>query len=199
MGFIYCITNTRNGKQYIGLTVLTTGKRWKGHLADMRSSERPLYRDMRELGLSAFTVETLGEYPDDDLPEIERRFIAERRTMYPDGYNLTDGGEHGVSLERRAEVEEERKKRLALFVATHPYSPYVPRPKLNFNPSPALRRAMQNFPPESIEITKERGKEIHRELADIVRKHRAEYFHVHGMRPSPRNDSREWDDMYGTR
>ena len=44
-GIIYKITNTINGKVYIGKTLETMEKRWKEHQKDsMRFTDRPLYR-----------------------------------------------------------------------------------------------------------------------------------------------------------
>ena len=62
MGYIYCITNMLNGKQYVGKTVGSINERFKQHCAEYkkeRSKDRPLYRAMRKYGIENFIVEQL--------------------------------------------------------------------------------------------------------------------------------------------
>ena len=95
MGYIYCITNKINQKKYIGKTLNTVECRWKEHLKDYKRrkyEKRALYDAMNKYGVENFECETIGEFPDNILEEMEQNFIGEYNT-YHYGYNLTIGGD----------------------------------------------------------------------------------------------------------
>lgn len=93
MGFIYKITNTINGKSYIGKTEESIDKRWKEHLRDFkreRCKDRPLYRAMNKYGIENFILECLEETEFTSTREI---FWIETFGTYLSGYNATIGGD----------------------------------------------------------------------------------------------------------
>lgn len=92
---IYKITNSINGKVYIGLTTVTLEARWRGHIKDSRVCDRHLYRSMRKYGLENFTIEEIDNTDDfKELGELERYYIKTFDSRNPDkGYNITGGGE----------------------------------------------------------------------------------------------------------
>ena len=70
MGYIYCITNLINGKQYVGKTTSTIEERFREHCSDSkkeRCERRPLYNAMNKYGIENFVVEELIECPNDEL------------------------------------------------------------------------------------------------------------------------------------
>lgn len=99
MGFVYKITNTINGKIYIGQTENADPyKRFEEHLKEYkrpRCKNRPLYSAMNECGVENFKFEVIEECEDTKIREIYwinfyRTFIG-----YHDcnGYNATLGGD----------------------------------------------------------------------------------------------------------
>ena len=97
---IYLITNTVNGKRYVGQTRKTVRGRWAEHRNRALATEGQSYstrtaitRAMRKHGVSAFRVELLEECASpDDLDAREAHWIATLGTLVPAGYNLTEGG-----------------------------------------------------------------------------------------------------------
>ena len=92
---IYKITNTLNGKVYIGYTE-NTKKRFKDHLNNAKTVEYVLYQAMRKHGVDYFKFEIIyqsldGEYLRDTM---EAYFIIEYNSYYEygKGYNMTHGG-----------------------------------------------------------------------------------------------------------
>lgn len=104
MGQIYLIRNTVNNKVYVGKTTRTVASRFNEHLIAARKGSRyPIHAAIRKYGQKNFTVTTLTQCGDDDLNELERKFIVERdASIHNHGYNLTDGGDgtHGFKHPR---------------------------------------------------------------------------------------------------
>lgn len=100
MGYIYKITNDVNQKIYIGKTESSIEERWKEHCKDAKRSSlqeiRPLYRAIKKYGIEHFHIEEIGEYPNEQLNEMEIYWIAYYQG-FGKGYNATKGGD-GKSL-----------------------------------------------------------------------------------------------------
>ena len=95
MAYIYKITNTENGKIYIGKTISSIETRWKQHIKDSFKNEcknRPLYRAFNKYGIDAFTIEEVEKCEVDILEERERYWIEFFRS-FKQGYNATLGGD----------------------------------------------------------------------------------------------------------
>lgn len=98
MGCVYLITSP-SGKRYVGATRHDAQTRWARHVKDSAGKWSALYAAIRKYGYEAFTVETLEVHKDFQLvAQAEMRLIAELETMYPNGYNLTPGGEGVIAL-----------------------------------------------------------------------------------------------------
>lgn len=95
-GIIYKITNTINGKVYIGKTLETMEKRWKEHQKDsMRFTDRPLYRAMNKYGIKNFIIEVVEE-PEIEMLSQRECYWIEYYNSYHFGYNATLGGDGKV-------------------------------------------------------------------------------------------------------
>ena len=91
MGYIYCITSP-SLKQYIGQTKDSIEQRFKGHQAKS-SNCTLLKRAAKKWGWEHMVVEILVECPDEELDKNEIECIELYRTLAPEGYNCTTGGE----------------------------------------------------------------------------------------------------------
>ncbi len=95
-GSVYLITNTVNGKEYVGCTTGTVVARFKRHVRDAnRDSQILIHRAIRKYGKEAFSVTVLEEVDgsQEDLKQAEIRQIVLHRCIVPQGYNLTGGGD----------------------------------------------------------------------------------------------------------
>ena len=94
MAYVYTITNTINGKQYVGVTKFSLKRRFQEHCRSSRKGEcknRPLYIDMNKYGFDNFIIEELEECSNKDKFARECYWI-EKLDTYNNGYNLTYGG-----------------------------------------------------------------------------------------------------------
>ena len=128
MGSIYKITNTANGKSYVGQTIHDAVKgRISEHLNGKSGGSRLVRRAIEKYGKDAFTYEILhdGIIPE-FLDDLEIEAIKKFNTIAPHGYNLKTGGEGGSLSEetcrriskankgrKRAPHSEETKRKLS--------------------------------------------------------------------------------------
>ncbi len=115
IGFIYIITNTINGKQYVGQTRWSLRHRYAGHVADSKKKgSSPIHRAIRKYGQASFTIAPLlivrSERAVEWLNLFEPLFIQRMQTLKPYGYNLHLGGDaRSVHAETRAKSSAARK------------------------------------------------------------------------------------------
>lgn len=89
---IYKITNTENGKCYIGQS-RDIEARWQKHLSAYKSCpDWELYRAFKKYGISKFTFEIIEECQIKELNEREIYWITQYDS-FNNGYNMTLGGE----------------------------------------------------------------------------------------------------------
>ena len=97
---IYRITNVFNGKVYIGKTHDTVASRWNQHCSLAKNGSKFYFHNaIRKYGAASFLVETLASASSkQELIELEKAFIISYESTNPSkGYNLTKGGEGGMS------------------------------------------------------------------------------------------------------
>lgn len=123
---IYLVTNSMDGKVYVGQTCQTLSRRWGLHKSKARTgSSLYLHRAIRLYGEGNFSVEVLSSC---ETPEwanyLEKVWILIKDSFNPKkGYNLTTGGDRpsisSESIEKQRQkmlgrkVSEETRKRLS--------------------------------------------------------------------------------------
>lgn len=115
-GIIYKATNNANGKVYIGQTVQELHTRIKSHFSESKRSNFYFHRALFKYGEDNFTWEIL-EYCDskEELDEMEFHYINQFRSLRPEGYNMTLGGDGMIGFkfnqETRKKMSDIRKGR----------------------------------------------------------------------------------------
>lgn len=86
---IYLVTNTLNGKQYVGMTRRLPEERWREHKMLAASGNAALLHEaIRQDGVDAFTFQILEEGIDvSEVGIAEGQWIVRHGTMAPAGYN----------------------------------------------------------------------------------------------------------------
>lgn len=108
-GIIYCATNIKNGKKYIGQTTRTLEQRKNRHLNDAKNNNGSVFqRAIRKYGEKNFKWEILIynielKY----LDFFEVNLIRHHNSLCPKGYNLDSGGS------KNKIVSEETKKKIS--------------------------------------------------------------------------------------
>lgn len=112
-GEIYKITNNNTGKSYIGQTRthrLNHGKyrpfgylgRFKDHICEAHSNKKNqswyLNSSILKHGADNFNCELILTCEVEELDEYEIVYVTKFNTKFPNGYNLTDGGQRGNNL-----------------------------------------------------------------------------------------------------
>lgn len=95
---VYLATNKVNGKQYVGQTIRPLLERWKDHCRVVDNNY--FHNAIRKYGAENFSLEIIDQA--ETLEELDRKemyWIEELGTLYPNGYNLKEGG--NVSMRGR--------------------------------------------------------------------------------------------------
>jgi len=94
---LYQITNTVNGKIYVGITKLLLQQRWAKHLKDSLDPKYPLHWAIKKYGPGSFRLDLLCE--SNDRKEIgmleEDTIVATGSRITENGYNVAKGGYGG--------------------------------------------------------------------------------------------------------
>ena len=114
---IYLVTNTLDGKQYVGFTTNLT-QRIRNHRLALKRGH--FHSAIRKHGWDNFAVDVIFEHDDEQwtLNVMEPHFIAWYDT-YENGYNLTKGGEGTLGAPSWAKgkklgpLSEERKRNIS--------------------------------------------------------------------------------------
>lgn len=92
-GVIYKYTSRETGMSYVGLT-FDEKRRQKEHRKESKTSHRKFHLALNEQGYDAFDYEVLEEgLTVENISEREKFYIDKFNTVWPNGYNMTSGGQ----------------------------------------------------------------------------------------------------------
>ena len=108
---IYKITNTKNGKVYIGQTTRTLRLRWEQHIRNAKNGGMSkFYKAIRKYGPESFKVETLcTAYSKEELNDLEIYFIHKYNSIEK-GYNMIDA--RYTNVMDFPDVKEKHKRKM---------------------------------------------------------------------------------------
>ena len=104
---VYKWTSMSSGKSYIGITKQSMRRRAGPSMTNYKSC-RIFWRAIQKYGVNDFAVTILHDKLSEDAPiKLETQEIINHKTLSPDGYNLTSGGENPtMSDETRQRISE---------------------------------------------------------------------------------------------
>jgi group I intron endonuclease len=94
MGYIYLIENLINGKKYVGQTIQKDiNSRWNRHKqVNKNGIGTILFNAYNKYGINNFKFKLLCICFDEDTDKYEDEYINKYKTLYPNGYNMIEGG-----------------------------------------------------------------------------------------------------------
>lgn len=102
--YIYKVTNTINGKIYIGKTSQFKERKWQ-HERCYKKEDCRFHRAIQYYGKDKFNWEIIDETNSlDKAYELEKKYIKEYSSYHPKGYNMTKGGAGGSMWNARPVV-----------------------------------------------------------------------------------------------
>jgi group I intron endonuclease len=118
---VYKVTNNINQKLYVGKTELTLVQRKAGHYQRAAAgSETNFHRALRLYNKTDFTWEVLCECSSEEELDSMERFFIEQYDTFRTGYNMTAGGDGGVTYKKGDVLYERIKQKLGKWKLGNP-------------------------------------------------------------------------------
>lgn len=98
MGVIYLRTNLINGMQYVGQSkdFKQREKTWMSYKSVY--ANQYLTKARNKYGLNSFRTEIIEDCDNSMLDELEKYWIKQLNTLFPNGYNFNTGGTNGFEI-----------------------------------------------------------------------------------------------------
>jgi group I intron endonuclease len=99
MSVIYEFVNNLNQKVYVG-QALNYKQRIRSHKFNLKQNKNtPFYNALKKYGWKNFSINIIEECEENSLNEREIYWIQEKKSLYPNGYNLLEGGKQAKHTE----------------------------------------------------------------------------------------------------
>lgn len=110
MGYIYVIQNKINNKKYIGQSQQKDiNSRWNSHKnLKHKTVGQILLNAYIKYGIDNFTYKIICICFDEDANKYEKEYIKMYNTIYPNGYNLLEGGDNHKHNEYTKKIISEK-------------------------------------------------------------------------------------------
>lgn len=104
---VYIIENKVNDKLYVGQTTYSVKQRFANHKCSAKKIKSALYGAFKKYGVDSFRVgKVISLNSKEEMDELEIFLISELNTIYPNGYNMTNGGEGALGRNVSDETKE---------------------------------------------------------------------------------------------
>ena len=112
MGYIYVVQNKINNKKYIGQSQQKDiNNRWNSHKnLKHKTVGQILLNAYKKYGIENFTYKIICICFDEDTNKYEKEYIKKNNTIYPNGYNLLEGGDNYKHNEYTKKLISEKLK-----------------------------------------------------------------------------------------
>ncbi len=97
VAFVYKITNTLNGMEYIGVTKNPKG-RLRAHACTTTPTKSIIKNALKKYGREVFKMELLIQGTQEYCYEMEAKLINAFNTLTPNGYNICTGGRGAIGI-----------------------------------------------------------------------------------------------------
>lgn len=175
---IYLRTNKINGMQYVGQTKDFELREKQFNRINQRYANKILTEDRREFGLDSFNVEILAEVEtQEESWALEKTYIKAYNTKYPNGYNMSDGGETSKGTKHTKESIKNMSEAVKKYWGSND-SPWKGIPKTleaRKRQSETIKKYYREHP-EAIIEAKERGKKLVGDKNPFYGKHHTEEY-----------------------
>ena len=187
MGYIYKIKNKIDNKIYIGQTTQDLESRWKGHRKNS-SNCRYLKSALKKYGVENFEFKLVCITFDNQLDDMEIKYIEQYNCLVPNGYNIRLGGNSGKH-------NEETKRKIG-DTMKNKYKNGMVHSKLGKHPSEETRKKLSEA---------RKGKKLSRETIDKAvmtrlkqRNRKIIQYDIHGNRLNSFDSCKEAGEYIGS-
>ena len=124
-GYVYRITNIKNGKVYIGKTTEKIVRRFKRHYYDSKKKDMKINRAIRKYGIENFLIQELHEVSGYDIQEIDKELSRlevleiKNHNSLKFGYNSTIGGDGTVGRKMNNKNKKKMFRGRDLYLKEH--------------------------------------------------------------------------------
>lgn len=120
---VYLVTNKINGKQYIGKSVASLNQRKSNHYSSAKGgSETNFHRALRKYDEESFEWKALTECKSKNELNEKEMFYIEKYNTYKQGYNMTNGGDGGLTYNKNTDNYHHIKHKLGKWKNGNPGS-----------------------------------------------------------------------------